>query len=76
MTSSNQFTAEAVHDLLRKNLKARPDLGMANALAERIVESRNPFEPEAVRTPQRWFVLCCLLTLLAAFGFVYFNLLR
>ncbi len=72
----NQVTAEAVHDLLRENLKRRPDLGMVNGLAERVLDSRNPFDAEAVRPPQRWFVLGCLLTVLAAGGFVFFNLLR
>ncbi len=74
MVRMNQVTAEAVRDLLRENLKRRPDLGMRNALAERVLESSNPFEPEAVRPPQRWFVLCCLVTALAAGGFIYFNL--
>ncbi len=75
MERTNQFTAEAVRDLLRDNLKGRPDLGMANALTERVLESRNPFDAKAGRPPQRWFVLCCLLTVLAAGGFLYFNLL-
>ncbi len=70
----NQVTAEAVRDLLRENLKRRPDLGMANAVAECVLEFRNPFDAEAVRPPQRWFVLCCLLTVLASGGFLYFNL--
>ncbi len=74
MVRMNQVTAEAVRDLLRENLKRRPDLGMANAVAERVLECRNPFDAEAVRPPQRWFVLCCLLTALAVGGFVYFNL--
>ncbi len=73
MMRANQVTAEAVHDLLRGNLKRRPDLGVVNALAERVLESRNPFDAEAVRPPQRWFVLCCLLTVLAVAGFVYFS---
>ena len=76
MREANQVTAEAVHELLGNNLKRRPDLGIVNAVAERLLESRNPFETEAVRSPQRWFVLCCLLTVLAVGGFVYFNLLR
>ncbi len=74
--TANQFTAETVHGLLRENLKSRPDLGMVNALAERVLESRNPFEPRAIRPPQRWFVLCCLLTVLAVAGFVYFDLFQ
>ncbi len=71
---TNQVSAEAVRDLLHENLKRRPDLGMRNALAERVLGSPNPFEPGAVRPPQRWFVLCCLVTALAAGGFIYFNL--
>jgi hypothetical protein len=76
MARTDQFTAEAVHDALAENLKNRPDLGLRNALAERVLESRNPFEPEAARPPQRWFVLFSLLALLALGCFVYFNLLQ
>ncbi len=76
MAKTGQFTAEGVRDLLRDNLKKRPDLGMVNALAERVLESRNLFDAKAVRPPQRWLVLWCLLTALAAGGFLYFNLFR
>ena len=71
-----QVTAQDVHAVLRQNLRSRPDLGLRKAVANRVLEQANPFEPEPVRLPRRWFVLLGLLVVLAVVCFVYFNLLQ
>jgi hypothetical protein len=68
-----EITAREIHPLLRGNLRSRPDLGLRNAVAERVLEPANPFEPQAVQPPQRWFVFLCLLAVLTIGLFVYFN---
>ena len=71
-----QVIAQDVHAVLRQNLRSRPDLGLRKAVANRVLKPANPFEPEAVRPPRRWFVLLGLLVVLAVVCFVYFNLLQ
>jgi hypothetical protein len=60
--------------MLCHNLRNRPDLGLRRAVADGVLEPANPFEPQAVRPPRRWFVLFCLLAALTVGCFVYFNL--
>jgi hypothetical protein len=71
-----QVTAQDVYPVLRQNLRSCPDLGLRKAVANRVLEPANPFEPEAVRPPRRWFVLLGLLVVLGGVCFVYFNLLQ
>lgn len=66
-------TPKDVHTMLRRYLRSRSDLGFRKAVTAQIFESRNPFERQSDRKPQRWFVLL-VITLLTAIGaFVYFN---
>jgi hypothetical protein len=71
-----QTTGRETHAVLRQNLRCRPDLGLQKAVADGVLEPANPFEPRAVRPPQRWFVLFCMLAVLAVGVFAYFNLLQ
>lgn len=71
-----QVTAQDVHAVLRQNLRNRPDIGLRKAVADGVLEPPNPFEPQAVRPPRRWFVLLGLLMVPAVVCFVYFNLLQ
>jgi hypothetical protein len=68
-----EITAREIHSLLRSNVRSRPDLGLRNAVADRVLEPANPFEPRASRSPKRWFILFCLLAFLAATCFLYFD---
>jgi hypothetical protein len=38
------------------------------------MEPRNPFAPESIRKPLRWFVLFSIAAFAAIGAFVYFNL--
>lgn len=70
---ANLVTAKEVLTTLRHNLRSRSDLGLGKAVADRVLEPPNPFEPGLIRRPQRWFVLLCLISLAALGAFVYFN---
>lgn len=59
--------------MLQRYLSSRSDLGLRNAVATHIFESRNPFERQSVRKPQRWFVLLVITSLIAIGAFVCFN---
>lgn len=54
-------------------LRDRPDLGIRTAISARVLEPRNPFEPESLPRPQRWFVLLLLVASASAAAFAYFN---
>jgi hypothetical protein len=60
--------------MLREHLDRRSDLGLWNALAARICEPQSPFEPQARRRPERWFLLLVVGSIAALSTFVYFNL--
>jgi len=72
---SDRASSKSVHSALGQYLSNRSDLGIGRAVCEAVLESVNPFVPEAARLPRRWFVLFALLlgTLLGCF--VYFNYL-
>jgi hypothetical protein len=70
---ANPVTAKEVLTTLRGNLRSRSDVGLGKAVADRLLEPPNPFEPELVRRPQRWFVLLCIISVAALGAFVYFN---
>lgn len=59
--------------MLRQCLRRRSDLGLCNAVAEKILEPKNPFGHEERRIPQRWFVLLLVSLFAAVIAFVYFN---
>jgi len=70
---ANPLTAKEVLTTLRQNLRRRSDLGLGKAVADRLLEPQNPFEPGLVRKPQRWFALLCIISVAALGAFVYFN---
>ena len=70
---ANPVTAKEVLTTLRHKLRSRSDLGLGKAVADRLLEPQNPFEPGLVRRPQRWFVLLCIISVAAFGAFVYFN---
>jgi hypothetical protein len=59
--------------MLRDDLRKRPDLGLHRTLAQCALEPPNPFDPNAVRRPRRWFVLFSIVSLAAAGAVVFFN---
>jgi len=71
-----RITAGEVGRVLRQHLRQRSDLGLWNALAERIFEPHNPFATESRRKPQRWFVLFVVSSFAALTAFVCFNFLN
>jgi hypothetical protein len=66
-------TVKEVRTVLRQNLQSRPDLGLWKAVKDVVLEPPNPFEPSAVRRPQRWFVLLSIVSLGALGAFFCFN---
>lgn len=70
---ANPVTAKEVLTTLRHDLRSRSDLGLGKAVADRLLEPPNPFEPRLVRRPQRWFVLLSTISVAALGAFVYFN---
>jgi len=58
---------------LARYLHERPDLGIRTAIATRVLEPRNPFEPQSLPRLQRWFVLLLLVASVSALAFAYFN---
>ena len=42
-------------------------------VADGVLEAQNPFEPNASRRPQRWFVLTCVVAAATVGCFLYFN---
>ena len=70
---AEELTVEEVHAMLEQHLSNRSDLGIWNAVVTRILSSRNPFEPESARKPQRWFLLFSTLSWAVIGAFVYFN---
>lgn len=69
-------TAREVYSLLHHSLSGRPDLGISKAIADTVLEPQNPFEPDATRRPQRWFVLAGVVAAATVGCFVYFNFWR
>jgi len=73
---TKNVTVREVYLALENNLRQRPDLGLGKAVADGVLEPRNPFEPRARRRPQRWFVLLSMVAAALLGSFLYFNLLR
>jgi hypothetical protein len=59
-----------------EHLRQRRDLGLGKAMANMVLEPRNPFDPRARRRPRVAFVLAASLFAIAVSWFVYFNILR
>jgi len=65
-----------VYKSVRLCLAGRPHIGALKALLDLILEPINPFDPNANRSPRRWFVLFSLVSVLGVGCFFYFNLLQ
>jgi hypothetical protein len=59
-----------------EHLRRRPELGLCKAIANVILEPRNPFNPRARRWPKKDFMILASLLAAAVVLFVYFNFLR
>jgi len=66
-------TAREIYTAIEQSLRGRPDFGLRKAVADGILEPQNPFEPDAARRPQRWFVLTCVAAAATVGCFLYFN---
>ena len=73
---TRNVTVREVYLALEDNLRRRPDLGLGKAVADGVLEPRNPFEPQARRRPQRWFVLLAMVGAALSGSFLYFNFWR
>ncbi len=70
------ISAKEVAAMLLEDIRRRPEFGLRKAIVNFVLEPANPFEPQAVRPPKRWFVLFAMLMLLAGGSFVYFDVLH
>lgn len=59
--------------MLRDDLRKRPDIGFRGTVADHLLEPLSPFDANAVRRAQRWFVLSSIVSLAAVGAVVYFN---
>lgn len=59
--------------MLRDDFRKRPDIGLRKTAARYLLEPPNPFDPNSIQRPQRWFVLSCIVSLAPVGGVVYFN---
>ena len=70
---AEHVSAKEIHTVLEQYLHDRSDLGISKAITARILEPRNPFEPELHQRPQRWFVVLLLVAFASTGAFTYFN---
>ncbi len=70
---TKRVTPAEAHAWIEENFRARTDLGIRKAIANLVLEPRNPFEPGARRKPKKGFLLGTLLLTAAVVFFIYFN---
>jgi hypothetical protein len=70
---AEQITVREVYVMLRDDLQKRPDIGFRRTLADHLLETLSPFDPNSARRPHRWFVLSLIVSLAAVGSVVYFN---
>lgn len=70
------LSTKAVHDSLSRYLRNRPEIGARNAILDRVLEAKNPFELTAARSAKHGFVLLALIATLLLACFLYFDYLR
>ena len=70
---AQQITVKEVYAMLRDDFRERPDFGLRRTTARYLLEPPNPFDPNSIRRPRRWFVLSCIVSLAAVVAVVYFN---
>ncbi len=70
---ARRVTSAEAHAWLEENFRARTDLGFCKAVANLVLDPRNPFEPGARRKPKKGFLLGALLLTAAVVFLIYFN---
>ena len=70
---AEQITVREVYVMLRDDLQKRPDIAFRRTVADHLLETRSPFDPNSARRPHRWFVLSSIVSLAAVGSVVYFN---
>ena len=70
---AEQITAKAVYVMLQDTFRKRPDLGLRRIVADHLMEPPNPFDPNSVWRPRRWFVFFSFVSLAAIGTVIYFN---
>ena len=68
-------TQPQMHKLAMSAFRKSSDVGMKQALKDRLLESANPFQSEQKRRPKRGVVLAVAISGLLFGSFVYFNFL-
>jgi hypothetical protein len=69
-----EITVPEAHEMLRRYIRSRSDLGIRNAIDAAILKPQNPFEATSARKPQPWFVLFLISIFALVAAFTYFNL--
>ena len=70
---ADALKVEQVYNVLRQYARKRPDIGVAKALLDTVLEPASPFESKGARSPKPWFVLWSLMAILMFACFAYFN---
>jgi hypothetical protein len=70
---AEQIRVREVYVMLRDDLQKRPDIGFRRTVADHLLETLSPFDPNSARRPHRWFVLSLIVSLAAVGSVVYFN---
>ena len=66
-------TVEQMHERLLTMIRGRQDTGFRIAVADAVLEPRNPFEPATKRRPKSGIAIAGGLALLLIAVFVYFS---
>lgn len=69
-------TPEKTYEWLKDYFQRRRDIGVGKAIANLVLNPRNPFEPEARRLPRPGFLFSACLFIFAVVWFLYFNVAR
>ncbi len=73
-TIERPVTAAEVLSQFESGMRRRADLGLRNRLANLLLESRNPFDPERRRKPKMETVVFASLFALVVAALLFFNL--
>lgn len=73
---AKRVSPEQARAWAEEHLRSRPELGFGKAIANVILEPRNPFNPRARRWPKKDFMILASLLAAAVVLFVYFNFVR
>ena len=68
------FGREECRRLLAESLRARPDIGLWNAMRDVALEPPDPFKPWGRRNFKKGTVFAVMLAVFVTAWFVYFNL--